>query len=98
MMNVDAGRLFIHTARAVKGGEPSDRLFLVVKRWEEDPTYFVAWKVEKSRAGFKHPAFPKKVFKHTLELQRVGTLEKGKNGSTPTAVFKHDSMVQEVWA
>jgi len=96
--NTDKGRMFVHTPKAIKRGEPADRVFVVVKRWEDDPSYFVAWKVTKVPGGFEHPAFPDQKLLSPLELKLKGSILKGSNGSKPTAIFRPDSLYAEIWA
>jgi hypothetical protein len=84
--------MYIHTRKAVKRGEPADRLFLVSYAGRDGN--LIAWKCIITPAGVVHPAYkaPLKIDR----LEKAGELVRGRNGSQPTAVFKPDSLYQKI--
>ena len=87
-------KLFVHTPKAVKAGEPVDRLFVVssVKKDRKGVTWYTAWKCTILPNGqVRHPASTKLLSpSEVLRFKPVETQH-----CTPTAVFKKDSFYQE---
>lgn len=81
--------LFMHTPKAIKRGEPSDRIFAVVGiTKDQGKAYYLAWKCTLLKDGrIEHPAFKRPLYKTDDRLYR----KTSKNGSTPTAMFRWDS-------
>lgn len=85
-------RFFVHTAKAIKRGEPADRVFLCVGTASG---LQLAWKCTLSVVGRVHPAFDRVLAYSNADMERGATPESA-NGSKPTAMFKIDSMYREV--
>lgn len=94
--------LYMHSPKAVKRGHPADRVFLVTSKQREvgaselarDVVHY-AWKCELRTTGLWHPAFVKPLKLDSTDIAR-GRVERGRNGSEPTAVFKPDSLYKRV--
>lgn len=98
------GKVFRHTPKAVKRGEPDDRLFFVVDVVQDsEKDWLLAWKVTEvevdgEKGWFKHPAYhlPYKLLE--VETNPEPFFRKGlaPNNSAPTAMFRPDSLYQLV--
>lgn len=92
--------MYMHTDKAVAKGHPADRVFLVAP-YKVDTTgggsqsCHLAWKTTATPEGLSHPAF-KKPLAYTAKEIVKGEKSKAKNGSTPTAWFKPDSLYKVV--
>lgn len=85
--------LYMHTAKAVREGHPSDRVFLVVGR---NGAELNAWKCTLRPGGLEHPVFPECVLAFSAEALQRGNIPEGANGSAPTASFRPDSFYRRV--
>ena len=91
--------LFVHTTKAIRKGNPADRVFVVAKNPDgsfiEDDGYYLAWKTEIKNNCFWHPAFG-----DIMTEEEVRTLDlsspNSNNGSGPTAWVKHDSFYKKI--
>src|ERR1700744_5915760 len=83
------GTLFQHSKKAIKQGEPSDRVFAVVGIVDDQGrSFYLAWKCTRLKNGkISHPAFKEPLDPEDKRLFR----KTSKNGSTPTAMFRPDS-------
>lgn len=84
-------QFYMHTPKAVRNGEPEDRVFAVVGKLGQR---LVAWKCQLRRDGVIHPAN----FKKPIPFDKLEKLfvEQGPGGEGPTAEFKPDSFYTEV--
>lgn len=96
-MNIESyvGSLMVHTPKAVRRGEPADRVLAVVSIVAEggEPDRLLAWKcVRRSDGTIQHPAFNEPL---RSDDPRLFVLS-GENGSEPTALFSVDSHVRRL--
>lgn len=89
-------RFFVHTPKAIRAGEPADRLFVVTSVEIDDGT--TAAKGVKWYTAWKCIILPNGMVKHPNAQQpmSLSALQKYKpnlsaTGAAPTACFKHDS-------
>lgn len=83
---------YLHTEKAIKKGNPENRLFAVVRK---QGSRLVAWKCVLYKDGsIWHPAYTEKLFP-SKDDEKI-FIEKGENGSEPTALFKKDSFYKEI--
>ncbi len=88
---------YMHTPKAIRAGEPADRLFVVVSTKNSDPGYFLAWKCSIDENGLQHPRTMYKSVPLTAEaLEDAARMSGDGSGSTPTAYFKPDSFYKRV--
>lgn len=82
------GKLYQHTSKAVRHGNPVERVFAVcdVEVGRGKP-FLIAWKCERRNGLLLHPAYPDLLQDSDPRL----FVTEGKNGSTPTASFRLDS-------
>lgn len=96
MPGLQPPRLFIHTTKAIKRGHPANRVFLVVDEHEHGNSHkFIAWKIKMVPQGFWHPGLEGACSIGRL-LTDGNVNGKMLQGAEPTAVFKPDSLYQEV--
>ena len=83
--------LYVHSLKPVRAGHPADRLFVVTctQQIRRQRPWITAWKTTITPDGIVHPAFKKPL--SPSELETRGTVERGRNGSEPTALFREDS-------
>lgn len=85
-------KAFRHTDKAVRLGEPDNRVFITVY---QEGKYYTAWKCTKMRDGYL--SVPWTSCSISLEealLYAPNT--RAPNGSEPTAVFKEDSLYEDI--
>lgn len=88
--------LYVHTAKAISRNSahfiaPGNRVFAVVKKCEDGRLF--AWKCSWVGNRLDHPAFPGETLSLTDPRLFV---DRGENGSEPTAVFRPDSFYREI--
>ena len=86
------GKLMCPTAKGIKRGDYIDSLYPVVDVVEDQGRkYLLAWKCQITANGrVDHPAYSKSTLK--FDDPRLFIKKAARNGATPTAMFRPDSL------